>query len=427
MSGPDDVLPIAVEDDRLRPGDDAFRKLVGLVVDDSSSQRTMLKLLLKRWNFDVLQAADGAEALELCKVRQIDFVISDWMMPVMTGPELCKAMRNLGQKHYTYFILLTSRTEKNDVALGLGAGADDFVSKPMDQGELQARLRAGQRLLLMQEDLVDKNKRITEAFDRLNSLYQEIDRDLKSAAKLQNALIPRPQSRCGPINVGVAYQPAGYVGGDLLGFFPITANRFALYSIDVSGHGVSSALLTIRLANLLTATHLEENIAVRQLPNGDLLPRDPAAIASELNDRLQDEADNDQYFTMLYADVNIETGMVRYCQAGHSNPAIIRRNGTIEFIGAGGAPIGLIPGMSYETSVTHLEPGDRMMLFTDGITECENPAGDMLDEVGLQAMLLAHAGKPEHEVLSKVVKDLAAFAGTDRFDDDVSALLFTFP
>ena len=404
-----------------------FRRLSALVVDDSVSLRKMLTLMLRKWKFDVIEAASGEEALEICKTRDIDFVISDWMMPGISGLELCRQVRALDLKNYIYFILLTSKSDKNEVAAGLDAGADDFVVKPTDMGELHARLRAGQRLVRMQDDLVDKNRRITEAFDRLNAIYESIDRDLKAAAKLQQSLIPELQTRCGPVSIGLAYRPSGHVGGDLLGFFKASESRIAAYAIDVSGHGVSSALMTARLSNFFTAQHLDENIAIRRLPNGEFHPRDPAAITFELNERLQDEADNDQYFTMLFADINLDTGLIRFCQAGHPNPAIIRRDESIEFPGEGGAPVGLIPGMSYETSVIKLAPGERFMMFSDGITECEDADNNMLEEEGLAKILKAHPHLGEKAILDKVIEDLTGFAGTDQFADDISALILTMP
>jgi len=406
---------------------DEFRRLVALVVDDSSSARKMLRLMLRKWDFEVLEAEDGFEALGHCQSRAIDFVISDWMMPEMTGPELCSALRKQRQKHYTYIILLTAKSEKEAISEGLDAGADDFLTKPTDMGELRSRLRAGQRLIRMQDDLVDKNQRITQAFDKLNAVYESIDQDLKAAARLQQALIPERQTRCGALPIGLTYHPSGHVGGDLLGFYPASESRVAAFSIDVSGHGVSAALMTARLANLFNAQHLDENIGIRRLPSGEYHPRDPSAIAAELNDRLQDETDTDQYFTMLFADVNTDTGMIRFCQAGHPNAAMIRGSGAIEFVGEGGAPIGLIPGMKYETNVVHLEPGDRFMMFSDGITEAEDLDGNMLEEEGLAAILRACPRAGEKALLDHVVESTLAFTGAEGFGDDVSALLLTMP
>ena len=407
--------------------DRAFRKLVALVVDDSATQRKLLKLMLKKWNFDVVEAEDGEQALAILKDREIDFVISDWVMPGLSGPELCRAVRALDQSRYTYFMLLTSKTAKEEVASGLDAGADDFLSKPMDMGEMHARLRAGQRLLSMQQDLVDKNRHITEAFDRLHAVYQSIEQDLASAARLQAALIPDRQSYCGPVRFGRIYQPSKHVGGDLVGFFKLSDSRIAAYAIDVSGHGVSSALMTARLSHFFNSQQLDENIAIRRLPSGEFTPRDPASITAELNVRMQAEADTDLYFTMIFADINLDSGLTRFCQAGQPPPAIVRASGKVEFVGTGGPPVGLMPDMAYETSVVRLNPGDRMLLYSDGITECEDADGNMLEEAGLQRLLDRYRGYEECETLERALKDLASFNGSARFDDDISALLFTIP
>lgn len=425
MVGP--VSPSLPEPSSITEDSRAFRKLVALIVDDSAAQRKMLKMMLGKWNFDVLEAEDGLSALGLVQSQEIDFVISDWMMPEMSGPELCRAIRKLNHKNYIYIMLLTSKKAKEEVAAGLDAGADDFLSKPMDMGEMQARMRAGQRLLMMQEDLVDKNRRITEAFDRLNTIYQSIDRDLKSAAKLQKSLIPDRQTMCGPVPIGRYYKPANHVGGDLLGFFQISQSRIGAYAVDVSGHGVSSALMTARLSNFFNPHQLDENIAVQRLQDGTRTMRDPAELAAELNNRMQDEADSDLYFTMVFADINLESGLTRICQAGQPNPAIIRNSGEIEFTGTGGAPIGLIPGLEYETDVIRLDPGDRLMMYSDGITECEDDDFNMLEEEGLQRLLEKHTGLGEHETLSRIMQDMVTFNGSEHFDDDISALMLTIP
>lgn len=404
-----------------------FRKLVALIVDDSTSQRAMLRILLRKWNFETLEASSGEDALQICSETNVDFVICDWMMPGMTGPELCTALRRVERESYIYVILLTSKSAKEDVAQGLDAGADDFLAKPMDMSELRARMQAGQRIISMQEDMVDKNRRISEAFDRLNLLYKRIEDDLRSASRLQQSLIPPPQTRCGPVNIGVLYEPSGHVGGDLVGFFEVAVNRIAIYAIDVSGHGVSSALMTARLSNLFSGQHLDENIGIRRLPSGEYSTRNPANIAAELNNRLQDDADTDLYFTMIYADVNLDTGEVVFCQAGHPNPALIRRDGAIEFPGDGGIPIGLVPDMTYDTTSITMKSGDRLLMFSDGITECENVDGDQLEDEGLTKILERHRTLGESSLLQEVIKGMTAFSGTDQFDDDVSALVFTMP
>ena len=127
-----------------------------LVVDDSRLQRKILQASLKRWGYRILEAESGQRALQICETTQPDMVISDWMMPGMDGLEFCKAFRAMKRDSYGYFILLTSKSEKDEVAQGLDNGADDFLTKPVNPSELRARLNAGERILSMERELTEK-------------------------------------------------------------------------------------------------------------------------------------------------------------------------------------------------------------------------------------------------------------------------------
>lgn len=403
------------------------RRLTALIVDDSASTRMLLGKMLQKWDFDVLQAAGGQEALEICSGRQIDILISDWMMPGLTGPELCRSVRAMLQTHFTYIVLMTSKSAHQEIAEGLDAGADDFLIKPTSAVELRARLSAGQRLVRMQDDLLDKNTRISEAYDRLHEIHERIDRDLRAAARLQSGLIPPASSQCGPFEIGLYYRPLGHVGGDLVGFYPISENRIGLYSIDVSGHGISSALMTAQIAGLFDPVRKDENIGLIKTSSGTFRPRDPAAIASDLNIRLGRDKEHDLYLTMVLADVNSDTGMIRFCQAGHPHPYILRENGEVEPAGDGGMPIGLLDGAEFETSIVQLKSGERFATFSDGLVEALSPGGDMIDEQGLATLFKRFAKSEPSELLEEVVAGVDDFVGEAGGEDDLSAILVTMP
>ena len=161
-----------------------------MVVDDSRLQRRILSSMLTRWGYQVIEADTGPAALELCQSAMPDMVFSDWMMPEMTGLEFCKTLRNRYPDTYTYFILLTSKAEKNDIAQGLESGADDFLTKPVNASELRARITAGGRILSMQRELQNRNDVISDTLDELRKLYTAIDADLVEAQKI--AAIPDP-------------------------------------------------------------------------------------------------------------------------------------------------------------------------------------------------------------------------------------------
>lgn len=397
-----------------------------LVVDDSLVQRKILTSTLKRWGFEVFDAASGEEALAVASKIQPDLVLSDWMMPGMNGLEFCDAFRKQSGEKYGYFILLTSKSEKNDIAIGLESGADDFVSKPVDSNELRARITAGERILSMQRELTNKNALITKTLDELQRVYDSLDSDLREAKKLQQSLIRERNRSFGTGDVSLMLRQSGHVGGDLVGFFTAGEGHLGLFSIDVSGHGVSSALMTARLAGYLSAAAPDQNVALHRRSNGAFAFLPPETVIETLNDLVLDEMETEHYFTLLLADVNLNTGHVRMSQAGHPHPAIQRKDGTIEQSGPGGFPVGLMSGISFSQFDAQLHPGDRLLLLSDGVTECPNPNGKMLEEEGLEKMMRALADVSGPAFFDSMLAELSSFAGKQTFPDDVSGILFEY-
>lgn len=233
-----------------------------LLVDDSRAQRRTLAVQLIRAGYHVVEAASGDEAMRICLERRPDIVISDWMMPGQSGLEFCRRFREMQSDRYGYFILLTSRNDKKDIAEGLRAGADEFLTKPVSGAELLARLSASERILRMEESLRSANARLNSTLTRLRETQAAIDRDLREAQRLQQGLVRERHGRYGDFDLSLLMRPAGHIGGDLVGFFPINARRVGLFALDVAGHGVASALLCARLAALLSGA-ADQNIALR--------------------------------------------------------------------------------------------------------------------------------------------------------------------
>jgi phosphoserine phosphatase RsbU/P len=272
-----------------------------LVVDDSRAQRHIVSMHLRRWGYRVSECESAEAALDLCQNANIDIIISDWMMPGMTGLEFCNKFRSLDRESYGYFVLLTSKSEKTEIADGLEAGADDFLTKPVSSNELRARLRAGERMLAMQAELLAKNKVIVSTLVELQKLYDSLDRDLIEARKLQQTLIRDRVRDYGWSRVSLILRNSGRVGGDLVGSFRVDEDRVVIYSIDVSGHGVASAMMTARLAGFLTGSSPEQNLAFQTGPEGEHVLLPPAEVVTRLNRMMLDEIRAEQYFTMVFA------------------------------------------------------------------------------------------------------------------------------
>lgn len=402
--------------------DDARRVLV---VDDSAMQRRILAATLGRWGYQVTEAETGTEALAACRAIRPHIVISDWMMPGMSGPEFCRAFRNMSKDQYGYFILLTSKAEKPDVAEGLDSGADDFLTKPVNSAELRARLTAGGRIHQMHRELTRKNRLIEDTLLELQQVYDSIDSDLIEAKKLQQSLVSERLKDFGLARVSQILRTAGRVGGDLVGSYPARDNRLVVYSIDVSGHGISSALMTARLAGFLSSAAPNNGSMGSATEQGfDGLP--PNEIAARLNDVAMTEMASAHYFTLALAEVDLGTGAVRMVQAGHPHPVILRQNGTTDVIGQGGFPIGLIEEAQFDLIEDRLSPGDRLLLMSDGVTECTDANGQMMDDAAVVDFLDGLRGARDTGFLEALVWSLAQRRGEAWFEDDVSAILLDY-
>ena len=397
-----------------------------LLVDDSKAQRRVLALQLGRWGYRVTEAASGEEAMALVGQTDFGMILSDWMMPGMTGLEFCKNFKALPRDSYSYFILLTSKSEKTEVAVGLENGADDFLSKPVNFDELRARLRAGERILSMQSELVEKNRMIGATLDELQKIYDSLDRDLVEARKLQQTLVRDRFRDYGTGQASLMLRPSGHVGGDLVGSFLIDPQRLAVYSVDVSGHGVASAMMTARLAGLLSGSSPDQNIALRLMPDGSRGAWSPEVVAARLNRIMLEDMQVDQYFTMAYAEIDLTTGQTRMVQAGHPYPVLLSSSGAVQVLGDGGMPIGLIDNADYSLTEFRLHPGDRLVIVSDGVTECPDLQEEELGTEGFLRLLVKNADLPNPALLEALLWDLGQYSGRDEFPDDVSGLIFTY-
>ena len=391
-----------------------------LLVDDSKAQRRMLAIQLHRAGYQVSEASSGQEALDLCQSENPHVILSDWMMPGMTGPEFCTAFRALPREGYGYFILLTSKTEKSDIAHGLEAGADDFLTKPVSGAELLARLSAAERILQFEEQLRSANAHLRTTLDRLNAAHEAMERDLSEARKLQQGLFRNRSGHFGDFELSLLLRPAGHIGGDLVGFFPINEERVGIFAIDVSGHGVAAALLTAQIAAHLSGPS-EQNVALRAAQNGaDAVA--PVALARFFNNMLLEEIKTDTYFTMIYAELNHANGRVKLVQAGHPHPLIQRADGRIERLGIGGMPVGIFEKPQFDEISANLNPGDRLIIASDGVTEAANPSGRLLGDEGLEAIMRTNAMLEGHNFLESMSWSISEYAHGER-GDDISAVL----
>lgn len=163
-----------------------------------------------------------------------------------------------------------------------------------------------------------------------------------------------------------------------------------------------------------------------QNPTGDVMARAPEDVMQHLNALILNDMETDLYFTMVLGDLDFTTGALRMAQAGHPHPLILRQTGEVEFLGDGGFPIGLIDEAEFEPLRAQLGKGDRVFVYSDGVSECQSPAGILLEDQGLASFIETTRVEDGPQFLDKMLNGLTDFAQSEQFTDDVSAALVTF-
>ncbi|WP_265341094.1 PP2C family protein-serine/threonine phosphatase [Serratia marcescens] len=397
---------------------DSASSLTILIVDDSRSYRHLLGSMLSKWGYRVLEAQDGVHALALLETQTINAVISDWEMPQMDGVALCRQIRQRDFGHYIYAILVTARQSIDDLVQGLESGADDFLSKPVNQSQLRARLHAAERILTLESTLAVRNQ-------RLSSAYRQIEQDLQAAARLQRSVLPAAALAFSGYQADWMFLPSAYVSGDLLNYFALDNRHLAFYCIDVAGHGVSAAMLSLAVAREFLTGRVDERLLIVE---GNVVA--PHQVVAALNRRFcLDNEEITSYFTLIYGFIDTQTGQGALCQAGHPTPFIIRRDGELCTVGLGGVPVGLFPQSDYQSCEFSLAPGDRLYLYSDGVSECENRAGELYGETRLQQLLIEQRLRARSEIFQCVERELVNWSRPEAdalteygrfFNDDIS-------
>ncbi len=257
----------------------------------------------------------------------------------------------------------------------------------------------------------------------IRTLYAALDQDLDEARRLQQAQLQDRFRRFGPVEVSLWLRASGPIGGDMVGCFPVNDKVIGVFGLDVSGHGVASAMIAARVAGILSAATPDQNIALTRLEDGSLRALSPDMAAVRLNKMILNEIRSDRYFTLCLGFLSLATGRMRMVQAGHPHPMILRADGRVDLVGRGGLPIGLVREAAYSSFDIHFAPGDRMLVYSDGLTECPDPSGTALGEAGLARVLRDNAGLRGPAFLAAIEDGVTRFSGGKALPDDASAVV----
>ena len=395
-----------------------------LLVEDSKIIRITIESKLRKAGYKICSTDSCETALELLESEQPKMVITDWMLPGMSGPDLCRHIRQMYKEYYIYVIIITSLDDTDSLVSGLDAGADDFIRKPLVFPELLARIKSGERMLMLEQTLYEQNQSLTALSRDLAIAHTRLQNELLIAGEMQKKFIPSKATTLKGIDFNSIYLPSLHVSGDLLNYFELDATQIAFYAVDVAGHGVAAAMMAFTLSWLLNPNLNRHCILTKQSDlHRQLLPSE---VMHDLNQQFQNETDDFLYFTMLYGIIDTVNHKISFCQAGHPHPLFFGSQETGAFIGEGGYPVGLLPFTEYETITLDYAPGDCLLIYSDGLIECANAEREMFGAEHFLAFVQQYRHETGAEFLQKLQKQLLAWSGDTPPDDDVSVLSIRF-
>jgi len=400
-----------------------------LVVDDDELNRDMLSRRLERNGYRVAVAEDGHRALAMIEESTFDLVLLDVMMPGLNGLEVLAILRKGRAATELPVIMATAKDRSEDVVEALRMGANDYVTKPLDFPVVLARVgtqitmrRAVEQNRLMERHMAERNRQLEEVNDRMS-------RDLRTAARVQEALLPRAAPGVPGLGFAWAFRPCDELAGDMLGIVGLGPARVGLYVLDVSGHGVASALLSVSIARVLSPPGDPSSVLARQPDAGGIAagPDDrpaeagPAEVADRLSRLYPFDTTTEQYFTLAYGVIDAASGEFRYASAGHPGPVHLPADGPPALLDGRGFPIGLSDEPFAEHRLT-LGVGDRLYLYSDGVPEAMDPSRSLYGNDRLLAAIDRTRGEPLEAGVSALRAEVERWSGSTGLRDDVSIL-----
>jgi phosphoserine phosphatase RsbU/P len=394
----DTKLETAAERERMQPRI--------LIADDQKDVLDALQLLLKGQGYLLETAGTPADLLAALAERQFDLLLMDlnYARDTTSGREGLDVLGHL--KEMADAPPVVAMTGWATVGLAVAAmqyGVSDFVEKPWDNSRLleilEKQIAFGRERRESRRRANQERQAQEEAIHHL----QEQEREIAEAKAIQEKLIPREIPQLAGYEIASSWQSAGAVGGDYFDVLPLDEETLGLCIADVAGKGFPAALL---MSNL--------QAAVRGLSSPSLAPD---LLCNSLNSLVCRNTHTDRFITLFYAQLDGPARRLRYVNAGHNAPIVVHADGSHERLREGGGVLGVFTEQSYGLGTVRLAPGDRVVLFTDGVTEASNSEGEEFGEMRLLSLLEEYRALPAGEIQRKIDAAISEFSGGHRTDD----------
>ncbi len=376
-----------------------------LVVDDEPDLQPLIlqrfRRQIKAGEMQFTFARDGREAIEKLEADHgIEVVLSDINMPVMDGLTLLARLNEMPRLIKT--VMVSAYNDMLNLRVAMNRGAYDFVTKPIDFEDLEATVRKTWREI---EAL--RNARQTR------EELEEIQAELGVAAKIQKWLLPEPLDGRSGFDVAAIMLPARQVSGDFYDFFRIDGDRLGFVLGDVSGKGIPAALFMAVARTVLRSTALH-----------GASPRECLTVVNRV---LAPQSRGQMYVTLFYGILDVTTGTLAWTVGGHSPPWLLPKEGSARQLeGPRGFLVGMFEEAAFDDTQTVLQPGDSILIHTDGITDAENAAHEMFGKARFAELMRELREDSVGAVAERVVQTVRAFTAGAPQADDITLLAFCY-
>ena len=391
------------------------------MVDDSPENIDLLGNILNH-DYEIKVALSGEKALKIAgSEKSPDIILLDIMMPGMDGYEVCRRLKSDAKTQDIPVIFVTSMSEVEDETKGLEVGAVDYITKPIRSPIVQARVKSHIELKEAREYLKNQNEilerrvdeRTREVLDlqrvefELRAAQEKVENELSIAAQIQRSILPSnfpafPEHS--EFDLYAMMLPAREVGGDFYDFFFVDDDHLAVIIADVSDKGVPAALFTMISRTIIRSV-------VRQR-------KSPSQVLAETNDLLCEGNDTGMFVTVFLAYYHLPSGHFTYSNGGH-NPALsFGPNGAGKKLARKHGPaLGVRSGLSYKEDIETLEPGQIIVLYTDGVTEASSPQDELFGLDRFSKLVCSCESLKLSQMINHIDKDLKEFQQGNQFDD----------
>jgi len=393
-----------------------------LIADEPLNQEALAAALL-RWGHEITRAGDTATALAWLAQMPWDgrIIVVDGRLRPREAIACCRSIRDQTAPACVHYLLILAEADAPLLPEAFAVGASCMLMTRQDDDLLQARLfsicQRSQRQLLQLAHL-----------QQLTDSHQRMKHDLHALSAVQQQWLPDPGQRVSGLDFDWVYRPAFMVSGDHFNLIPLSESHVAFCMIDVMGHGIAAAMRALEMARSLSLHPNEGILYESATATSPRRLRTPVEVATLLNDSFKMTEVSPIYCTLIYGVLDTVTGHGSFVQAGHGGPVLIKPDGAIQIMGHGGFPIGLIDEPGYEDVPFSLMPGDRLFLYSDGITESADVQGRIYGEQRLLSCLAGLTGSARQQ-LDVLDNDITRWVGLGLLDahhDDVSMLMLRY-